>query len=80
MGESVVRIQPIVARLPGGEAMQEAGIGGGGEDLEPEVELGVASPGDLSLLLEMSVICPYSLRTDADQLSGSAHRPHHRVI
>ncbi|ODA81458.1 hypothetical protein RJ55_04425 [Drechmeria coniospora] len=36
---AVVRIQPIVAHLPNGTNLVEAGVGGGGEDLEREAEL-----------------------------------------
>jgi DNA cross-link repair 1C protein len=36
---SVVLIKPLVARLPGGEGLIEAGVGGGGGDLESEAEL-----------------------------------------
>ncbi|KAL7973372.1 beta-lactamase-like protein [Trichoderma sp. SZMC 28014] len=50
---SVVRIQPVIASLPNGNVMHEAGIGGGGEDLEREMELEVASTSDLQNLLEI---------------------------
>jgi DNA cross-link repair 1C protein len=49
----VVWIQPIVAHLPDGRDMVEVGIGGGGEDLEQEVELDVFSPAEASALLEL---------------------------
>ncbi|POR36254.1 Protein artemis [Tolypocladium paradoxum] len=49
----VVRIQPIVARLPGGEKLVEAGVGGGGEDLEREAELAFPFQEDLLVLLEL---------------------------
>ncbi|RFU81259.1 hypothetical protein TARUN_914 [Trichoderma arundinaceum] len=48
---SVVRIQPVIASFPDGGFMHEAGIGGGGEDLEREMELGVPSQNDLHNLL-----------------------------
>ncbi|KAL7931533.1 beta-lactamase-like protein [Trichoderma chlorosporum] len=50
---SVVRIQPVVASFPDGGVIQEAGIGGGGEDLEREMELGVPSQSDLEILLRI---------------------------
>jgi hypothetical protein len=53
---SVVRIQPVVASFPDGNVMHEAGIGGGGEDLEREMELEVPSTSDLHNLLEMCVL------------------------
>uniref|UniRef100_A0A8H7TSY9 Protein artemis n=1 Tax=Bionectria ochroleuca TaxID=29856 RepID=A0A8H7TSY9_BIOOC len=49
---SVVRIQPIIARMPTGVEMIEAGIGGGGEDLERENELDALSADDLRNLQE----------------------------
>ncbi|KAH6609976.1 hypothetical protein Trco_003322 [Trichoderma cornu-damae] len=48
---SVVRIQPVVASFPDGGVMHEAGIGGGGEDLEREMELRVPGQKDLCSLL-----------------------------
>ncbi|KAM0447820.1 hypothetical protein ACHAO4_008564 [Trichoderma viride] len=53
---SVVRIQPVIASFPDGNVMHEAGIGGGGEDLEREMELEVPSTSDLQNLLEMCVL------------------------
>ncbi|KAL7953632.1 beta-lactamase-like protein [Trichoderma compactum] len=50
---SVVRIQPVVASFPDGGVIQEAGIGGGGEDLEREPELGVLNQNDLEILLRI---------------------------
>ncbi|PNP39794.1 hypothetical protein TGAMA5MH_08313 [Trichoderma gamsii] len=50
---SVVRIQPVIASFPDGNVMHEAGIGGGGEDLEREMELEVPSTSDLHSLLEI---------------------------
>ncbi|KAK1246263.1 hypothetical protein MKX08_000065 [Trichoderma sp. CBMAI-0020] len=50
---SVVRIQPVIALFPDGNVMHEAGIGGGGEDLEREMELEVPSTSDLQNLLEI---------------------------
>lgn len=50
---SVVRIQPVVASFPDGGVIQEAGIGGGGEDLEREMELGVPNQSDLEIFLKM---------------------------
>lgn len=50
---SVVRIQPVIAYFSDGGVIQEAGIGGGGEDLEREPELGVLNQNDLEILLRM---------------------------
>ncbi|UKZ82982.1 hypothetical protein TrVFT333_010783 [Trichoderma virens FT-333] len=50
---SVVKIQPVVASFPDGGVIQEAGIGGGGEDLEREMELGIPSQSDLEDLLRI---------------------------
>ncbi|KAH0522849.1 hypothetical protein TsFJ059_006636 [Trichoderma semiorbis] len=50
---SVVRIQPVVASFSDGAVIQEAGIGGGGEDLEREMELGVPNQSDLEILLKI---------------------------
>ncbi|CAH0047160.1 unnamed protein product [Clonostachys solani] len=49
---SVVKIQPIIARMPTGAELIEAGIGGGGEDLERENELDALSADDLRNLQE----------------------------
>lgn len=59
---SVVRIQPVIASFSDGKVIHEAGIGGGGEDLEREMELGVASTSDLHNLLEMCVLVIYRNR------------------
>lgn len=48
----VVWIRPIITRLPGGQDVAEAGIGGGGEDLEREAELDYLSPLDVEDFLE----------------------------
>jgi hypothetical protein len=50
---SVVKIQPVIASFSDGKALHEAGIGGGGEDLEREMELGVPNQSDLQSLLGM---------------------------
>ncbi|KEY66777.1 hypothetical protein S7711_07558 [Stachybotrys chartarum IBT 7711] len=52
---SVVKIQPIIARLPNGQDIAEAGVGGGGDDLEREVELDVLSRDDLDTLLDLII-------------------------
>lgn len=48
----VVWIRPIITRLPDGRPVAEAGVGGGGEDLEREAELDYLSPDDVESLLE----------------------------
>lgn len=53
LGPSVVHIQPIIAHLPHGD-LAEAGVGGGGDDLEREAEIDLISQGDLQFLLDRS--------------------------
>lgn len=48
---SVVRIQPIVARLPDGSQLAEEGVGGGGDDLERAAEINQLTRQDLEFLL-----------------------------
>ncbi len=48
----VVWIRPIITRLPDGQAVAEAGVGGGGDDLEREAELDYLSPDDVVSLVE----------------------------
>ena len=50
---NVVRIQPIVAHLPNHKDLIEAGVGGGGDDLEREAELETLSPVDMEALLSL---------------------------
>lgn len=52
-GLNVVSIQPIIAHLKDGGDLKEMGIGGGGDDLQRDVELDFLSPNDLRALLEM---------------------------
>ncbi|OAA51542.1 hypothetical protein NOR_00135 [Metarhizium rileyi] len=49
---SVVSIRPVVCRLPGGEAIMEAGVGGGGTDFFREAELDYVTNEDIDALLE----------------------------
>ncbi|KAK3381510.1 beta-lactamase-like protein [Podospora didyma] len=51
----IIRIQPITARLSNGQAIVEAGVGGGGDDLERDVELDYFMPAEIDTMLE--VIC-----------------------
>ncbi|KAK0708267.1 beta-lactamase-like protein [Lasiosphaeris hirsuta] len=51
----VVRIQPIVTRLPNGQDVADVGFGGGGDDLERDVELDYLLPTEVETL--MDVIC-----------------------
>lgn len=59
-GPGVVTIQPITARLPSGKQLAEAGVGGGGEDLEREAELTCLLDDDAVALAEL-----YGLPPDA---------------
>ncbi|KAK0629044.1 beta-lactamase-like protein [Bombardia bombarda] len=59
---SVVWIQPVIAHLPDGQNMAEVGVGGGGDDLECDVELDYFLPTEIDSLLE--VIC------DTEAVSG----------
>ncbi|CAG9982505.1 unnamed protein product [Clonostachys byssicola] len=65
---SVVRIQPIIARMPTGTEMIEAGIGGGGEDLERENELDALSADDLRNLQEKIRTLLNLSEIDADKM------------
>jgi DNA cross-link repair 1C protein len=49
---NVVKIQPIIAHLPGGDDLSEVGIGGGGDDLEREGELDATALRDLDGLFD----------------------------
>ena len=49
----IVRIQPIVTRLPSGGEVAEVGVGGGGDDLNREAELDYLLPAEIESLLEM---------------------------
>ncbi|KAH7323037.1 beta-lactamase-like protein [Stachybotrys elegans] len=60
---SVVTIQPIIAHLPDGADIVEVGVGGGGDDLEREVELDSLSHEDITSLLDI-------LRTSKDLPKG----------
>ena len=51
---TTVKIQPIIAHLDG-EDLTEVGVGGGGDDLEREVELEYLDQSDLVSLIDMSV-------------------------
>jgi len=49
----VVRIQPVITRLPNGESIAELGVGGGGDDLERDAELDYLLPTEIDSLLKM---------------------------
>jgi len=53
LGSPVVRIQPVVTRLPDGQEIAEAGVGGGGDDLNRDAELDYLLPSDIQLLIEV---------------------------
>lgn len=53
LGSPVVRIQPVVTRLPNGQEVAEAGVGGGGDDLNRDAELDYLLPSDIELFLEV---------------------------
>lgn len=48
----VIWIQPVVARLPSGQCIDELGVGGGGGDLERDVELDCFNPIEVEFLLK----------------------------
>ncbi|KAH7161638.1 artemis protein [Dactylonectria macrodidyma] len=50
---STVMIQPIIAHLANGDDLAEAGVGGGGDDLQREAELDFLDQLDLNALLDM---------------------------
>lgn len=49
----VVRIQPVITRLPDGQEVAELGVGGGGDDLNRDAELDYILPTEIGSLLEM---------------------------
>ncbi|KAF6814199.1 DNA repair protein [Colletotrichum plurivorum] len=49
----VVFIQPVVAHLTNGAEIAEVGVGGGGDDLERDAELGPLSPQDIEAVLAL---------------------------
>lgn len=49
----VVRIQPVIARLPGGQEIAEVGVGGGGDDLNRDAELDYLVPAEIESLLSL---------------------------
>lgn len=49
----IVWIQPIVAHLPNGRDVTEIGLGGGGDDLEQEVDLGQLTLKNIQPLFQM---------------------------
>ncbi len=53
LGSPVVRIQPVITRLPGGQEVAEVGVGGGGDDLNKDAELDYLTPTEIDALLEM---------------------------
>jgi len=58
----VVWIQPVVARLPDGQSIDELGVGGGGGDLERDAELDYVDPVDIEALLAVLAIpSPFNL-------------------
>ncbi|KAK0709662.1 beta-lactamase-like protein [Lasiosphaeria miniovina] len=74
----VVWIRPITARLPDGQDIAEVGVGGGGDDLEREVELDYLSPSDIESLLDIISLnavenpqTPSSLATTANDNEAS---------
>lgn len=52
---STVIIQPVIARIANGETLVEAGVGGGGDDLQREAELDFLDQLDLNALLDLFV-------------------------
>jgi hypothetical protein len=49
----VVYIQPIVAQLSNGQEITEVGLGGGGDDLEQEVDLAELTIESIQPLFQM---------------------------
>ncbi|KAK1759618.1 beta-lactamase-like protein [Echria macrotheca] len=48
----VVRIQPVITRLPGGQEIAELGVGGGGDDLNRDAELDYILPTEIEQLVD----------------------------
>lgn len=57
---SVVSIRPVVCRLPDGDTIMEAGVGGGGTDFSREAELNWITDDDIDTLVESYVFFPYT--------------------
>ncbi|KAG5931945.1 hypothetical protein E4U53_001541, partial [Claviceps sorghi] len=51
----VVSIRPVVFRLPNGESIMEAGVGGGGKDFSREAELDWIADNDIEQLLQSNM-------------------------
>ncbi|KAK0641007.1 beta-lactamase-like protein [Cercophora newfieldiana] len=53
LSSPVVRIQPVITRLPGGQEIAEVGVGGGGDDLNRDAELDYLTPAEIETLIEL---------------------------
>jgi DNA cross-link repair 1C protein len=53
MNSPVVRIQPVITRLPNGQELAEVGVGGGGDDLNRDAELDYLAPAEIESLFEL---------------------------
>lgn len=71
----VVSIRPVVCRLPGGEAIMEAGVGGGGTDFSREAELHWITDDDIDVFLHSYVFlleqCKRIANCHTDYQSGT---------
>ncbi|CAM1505777.1 Fc.00g114140.m01.CDS01 [Cosmosporella sp. VM-42] len=63
---STVVIQPVIAHLPSGEDLAEHGVGGGGDDLEREVELDFLNQIDLDSMIDIICSSGNLIESDAD--------------
>ncbi|ETS73246.1 hypothetical protein PFICI_14851 [Pestalotiopsis fici W106-1] len=57
----IVWIRPIVAHLPNGEDISEVGLGGGGDDLEQQVNVAQMAADNIDSLLKMQVVISHLL-------------------
>ncbi|KAK4453976.1 protein artemis [Podospora aff. communis PSN243] len=55
LNSPVVRIQPVITRLPNGQELAEVGVGGGGDDLNRDAELDYLAPAEIETLF--GLIC-----------------------
>ncbi|KAK0617304.1 beta-lactamase-like protein [Immersiella caudata] len=53
LNSPVVRIQPVITRLPAGQELAEVGVGGGGDDLNRDAELDYLAPDEIESLFEL---------------------------
>lgn len=66
----IVWIQPVVAHFPNGEDISEVGLGGGGDDLEQNVELAKVATDNMEALLQVIQDSPGISRETKKQIKS----------